>query len=76
MRDASPNSYAKKFATKTEAEKYIKDFNFKIVQNSKSPKGGKGEKRKLFKHPNSSITSSVNDFTQKVFIMNKMFFFF
>lgn len=76
MRDASPNSYAKKFATVTEAEKYIKGFNFKIVQNAKPAnvlKGSIDVKRKKIEHPDNSVISSVKEFSQKVFFKFMMF---
>jgi hypothetical protein len=78
MRDASPNSFAKKFATVTEAKNYIKGFNFKIVQNAKSMNvvsGDKGVKRKKIKEDqNNSVISSVKEFSEKVIFHVKLNF--
>ncbi|XP_026807914.1 uncharacterized protein LOC113550356 [Rhopalosiphum maidis] len=66
LRDATPNSYAKKFDTKIEAEKYIKDFKFQIVQNAQSTNDHfKGIKRKRSENSNFTI-SSVKDHIKKI----------
>jgi len=68
LRDATPNSYAKKFNTKIEAEKYIKDFKFKIVQNTQNPNDHfKGVKRKRPDDNAYHPISSVKDHIKKVF---------
>ena len=67
LRDATPNSYAKKFDTKINAEKYIKDFKFHIVQNTQSTKDHfQGVKRKRPESPYYPIIS-VKDHIKKVF---------
>jgi len=69
LRDATPNSYAKKFDTKIEAEKYIKDFKFVIMKNTQSTNDHfKGVKRKRSDNPLYPI-SSVKDHIKKVFII-------
>ncbi|KAL4098595.1 hypothetical protein QTP88_023168 [Uroleucon formosanum] len=66
LRDATPNSYAKKFDTKIEAEKYIKDFKFQIVKNSQSINDNfKGVKRKRSENPFYPM-SSVKDHIKKI----------
>lgn len=66
LRDATPNSYAKKFDTKIEAEKYIKDFKFQIVQNTQSTNDHfKGVKRKRSENSNCMI-SSVTEHLKKI----------
>lgn len=71
LRDAASNSYAKKFDTREGAEKYIKDFNFKIVDKvENSNNDTKGAKRKRLESSNDSI-GSVEDHIKKVlFICN------
>lgn len=67
LRDATPNSYAKKFDTNIEAEKYIKDFKFQIVKNTQNTNDNfKGVKRKRCDDPYYPI-SSVKDHINKVF---------
>jgi len=67
LRDATSNSYAKKFDTKRDAEKYIKDFKFQIVQDTPSTNDRfKGVKRKRSENPNYPI-STVEDHIKKVF---------
>ncbi|XP_027845019.2 uncharacterized protein LOC114125523 isoform X2 [Aphis gossypii] len=62
LRDATPNSYAKKFDTKIEAEKYIKDFKFQIVQNTQSTNDHfKGVKRKRSENSNCMIKTAFSD---------------
>jgi len=69
LRDATPNSYAKKFDTKIEAEKYIKDFKFQIVQNTQSTNDHfKGVKRKRSENSNCMI-SSVTEHLKKVIVL-------
>uniref|UniRef100_A0A2H8TCJ3 Ribonuclease H1 n=1 Tax=Melanaphis sacchari TaxID=742174 RepID=A0A2H8TCJ3_9HEMI len=66
LRDATPNSFAKKFDTKIEAEKYIKDFKFQIVQNTPSTNDySKGVKRKRSENSNFPI-SLVKDHIKKI----------
>lgn len=77
LRDATPNSYAKKFERKIEAEKYIKDFKFKIVQNSECTTNDhilKGVKRKRPDNQNNVI-SSVKDHIKKVGTYFCVFYF-
>ncbi|CAH1736617.1 unnamed protein product [Aphis gossypii] len=63
LRDATPNSYAKKFDTKIEAEKYIKDFKFQIVQNTQSTNDHfKGVKRKRSENSNCMVSSVTEHF--------------
>lgn len=70
MRDASTNSYAKKFFTKLEAEKYITDFGFKIADkvesNNKNIDGLEVKKKRLDKAIQLKSTS-LKDHIQKVF---------
>jgi len=67
LRDATPNSYAKKFDIKIEAEKYIKDLKFQIVQKTQNTNDHfKGVKRKRPENLYNSI-SSVKDHIKKVF---------
>lgn len=77
LRDGTPNSYAKKFNSISEAEKYIKDFNFKIVDNAdkvnESP--SLGTKRKRLEGTNSSVRP-VKDNITKVFIIFLLFIIF
>lgn len=69
LRDATPNSYAKKFDTKIEAEKYIKDFKFQIVPNTQSTNDHfKGVKRKRSENSNFMI-SSVTEHLKKVLVL-------
>ncbi|XP_060863606.1 uncharacterized protein LOC132940171 isoform X1 [Metopolophium dirhodum] len=66
LRDATPNSYAKKFDTKIEAEKYIKNFKFVCVENTQSTNDHfKGVKRKRSDNPLYPI-SSVKDHIKKI----------
>lgn len=66
MRDASTNSYAKKFLTKLEAEKYITDFNFKIVDKVESTKSNLiSVKRKRSISPENHF-NSLKDHIKKV----------
>jgi len=67
LRDANLNSYAKKFDTKIEAEKYIRDLKLVYVENTKSTNDHfKGVKRKRSDNPLYPI-SSVKDHIKKVF---------
>jgi len=67
LRDATPNSYAKKFDIKIEAEKYIKDLKFQIVQKTQNTNDYfKGLKRKRPENLYNPI-SSVKDHIKKVF---------
>ncbi|XP_008189552.2 uncharacterized protein LOC100570279 [Acyrthosiphon pisum] len=71
LRDATPNSYAKKFDTKIEAEKYIKDFKYVCIENTQSTNHRssldhfKGAKRKRSDNPLYPI-SSVKDHIKKI----------
>lgn len=66
LRDGTPNSYAKKFDLQLDAEKYIKDLNFKIVNGTENTNtnNDKGVKRKRFEIPNS--INSVADHLKRV----------
>lgn len=65
LRDGTPNSYAKKFPTTSEAENYIKEMNFKITGNND---GVKGVKRKRIEIPSYSPIDSIKEHIKKVFI--------
>lgn len=75
LRDAAQNSFAKKFSSKTEAEKYITDFNFKVVPTAKkasnSTKKIESVKTTEFEPVNNSV-SLEKDYTKEVFFL---FFF-
>jgi len=67
LRDANLNSYAKKFDTKIEAEKYIRDLKLMYVENTQSTNDHfKGVKRKRSDNPLYPI-SSVKEHIKKVF---------
>lgn len=70
LRDATPNSYAKKFDSINEAEKYIKDFNYKIVNKAENTHElpNQAVKRKRPESPKRSI-SSLKDHIKKVIVI-------
>lgn len=70
LRDATPNSYAKKFDSINEAEKYIKDFNYKIVNKAENTHefSSQAAKRKRPESPKRSI-SSLKDHIKKVIVI-------
>lgn len=58
LRDSTPNSYAKKLDSKIDAENYIKNFNFKIVDRvGNTISDVKGVKRKRLEIPHNPICS-------------------
>lgn len=71
LRDAAPNSYAKKFDTREGAEKYIKDFNFRIVDKAENSNNDtKGVKRKRLESSNNSISLLEDHIKKVLFIFN------
>lgn len=66
LRDGTPNSYAKKFPTTSEAENYIKQLNFKITGNND---GVKGVKRKRIEIQSCSPIDSIKEHIKKVFFV-------
>lgn len=77
LRDATPNSYAKKFNSINEAEKYIKDFNYKIVNKTENTYefSSQAAKRKRSESPKSSI-SLLKDHIKKVIAIFIIFIIF
>lgn len=65
LRDATPNSYAKKFLTKSEAENYIKELSFKLTGNDHD----KGVKRKRIEFQSYSPIDSIKEHIKKVFLV-------
>ncbi|VVC25356.1 Ribonuclease H-like domain,Ribonuclease H domain,Ribonuclease H1, eukaryote,Ribonuclease H1, N- [Cinara cedri] len=61
LKDGIPNSYAKKFLTKSEAENYIKELSFKVLEDNDR----KGIKRKQIEIPLSPIVSLINEHITK-----------
>lgn len=74
LRDATPNSYAKKFDSINEAEKYIKDFKYKIVNKEDNAHefSSQAAKRKRPESPKRSV-SSLKDHIKKVIVTFLLF---
>lgn len=69
LRDSTSNSYAKRLDSKIDAENYIKDLNYKIVNSAKNTNSDvKGVKRKRLEIPHSPIYS-VADHLKRVCII-------